>query len=163
MLTGEGQVYVKKSLPKSGSGKLPVYLSSEIPEDSFVVPLLDQRLSAGNGAFMPDADAAKALIRVPRSLARFGDNIAALTVEGDSMYPTLSRGDVVVCDRCGWSGDGIYALRMDGDGYVKRLSKRPGKIVVISDNAKYPAHEEPAESECIEVIGRVHCAMKLID
>ena len=110
-----------------------------------------------------DEDVATALIRVPSSLARFGNKIAALTVEGDSMYPALSRGDIVVCDSCGWSGEGIYVLRMNGDGYVKRLAKRPGKIVVISDNAKYPPHEESTENESIEIVGRVHCAIKQLD
>ena len=53
------------------------------------------------------------------------------------MEPTLQRGDLIVCDSCGWDGEEIYALRMDGCGYVKRLARKPGKIVVISDNPKY--------------------------
>jgi len=76
------------------------------------------------------------------------------------MYPTLERGDMVVCDSCGWSGEGIYALRMGGDGFVKRLTKAPGKLVIISDNPKYPPREEPEESQDYEIIGRVHCAIK---
>jgi phage repressor protein C with HTH and peptisase S24 domain len=70
---------------------------------------------------------------------------------------------MVVCDSCGWSGEGIYALRMSGAGFVKRITKRPGKLVIISDNPKYPPQEEPEESEDIEIIGRVHCAITKIE
>jgi hypothetical protein len=140
-----------------------VYYLQDLPEGSFVVPLLDQRLSAGPGAELPEGDEAKALIRVPGYLAQYGENIAALTVDGDSMEPTLHRGDMVVCDSCGWSGEGIYALRMGGSGFVKRLTKAPGKVVIISDNHKYPVREEPEGSQDLEVIGRVHCAITKVE
>ena len=52
---------------------------------------------------------------------------------------------------------------MDGCGYVKRLSHKPGKIIVISDNPKYEAWEEPDESQSIEIIGRVHYTLKHVD
>ncbi|MDR0584628.1 MAG: S24 family peptidase, partial [Treponema sp.] len=128
-----------------------------------VVPLLDQRLSAGPGAALPEADEAKALIRVPGYLARYGENIAALEVDGDSMEPTLHRGDMVVCDSLGWSGEGIYAVRMGGSGFVKRITKAPGKVVIISDNPKYPLWEEPEGSEDFAIIGRVHCAITKVE
>jgi transcriptional regulator with XRE-family HTH domain/SOS-response transcriptional repressor LexA len=150
--------------PKSiGSSTLKVYRSSDIPEGSFVIPLLDQRLSAGPGAALPEADEARALIRVPGYLAQYGENIAALEVDGDSMEPTLRRGDMVVCDSLGWSGEGIYAVRMGGSGFVKRITKRPGKVVVLSDNPKYPPQEEPEGSEDFAIIGRVHCAITKVE
>jgi phage repressor protein C with HTH and peptisase S24 domain len=161
MLTGEGAKYIKKVA--SSSKNVPVYHESELPEGAFIVPLLDQQLSAGSGSHLPEEDEATALVRVPAYLSRFGNNVAALTVNGDSMYPTLSRGDMVVCDSCGWSGEGIYAVRMSGSGFVKRITKRPGKIVIISDNPKYPLQEEPEESQDIEIIGRVHCAIKQLE
>jgi len=141
---------------------IPIYSPNdiEINEKSFVIPLLDQKLSAGKGQELPDSDDVSVLIPVPSRLAKYGKNLAALTVEGDSMYPTLDRGDMVVCDSCGWSGEGVYALRMSGEGFVKRLSKAPGKIVIISDNPKYPVREEPEGSQDFEIIGRVHCAIK---
>jgi phage repressor protein C with HTH and peptisase S24 domain len=67
---------------------------------------------------------------------------------------------MVVCDSCGWSGEGVYGLRIGGEGFVKRLTKRPGKLVIISDNPKYPTREEPEESQDIQIIGRVRCAIK---
>jgi phage repressor protein C with HTH and peptisase S24 domain len=169
-LTGNGEMFLtdqeksSENTIKSGFKRIPVYSKSELPEGSFIVPLLDQRLSAGNGSYLPEEDIATALIRVPAYLSRFGNKIAALTVEGDSMYPTLSRGDIVVCDSCGWSGEGVYGLRMNGEGFVKRLTQKPGKLVIISDNPKYESYEEDYEEsegcQDIEIIGRVHCALK---
>jgi phage repressor protein C with HTH and peptisase S24 domain len=185
--TGEGDVYIPTaSVRKIGRGaglspgntddalirnakslenhkSLPIYSVSDLPEGAFVIPLMDQQLSAGPGAALPEGDEVKALIRVPAYLSQYGENVAALTVEGDSMYPTLSRGDMVVCDSCGWSGEGIYAVRMGGSGFVKRLSKAPGKVVIISDNPKYPPREEPEGSEDFEIIGRVHCAITKVE
>jgi len=142
--------------------KTPIYTRADLEgnEKTFLIPLLNQKLSAGSGQELPQNDEVTALIPIPSYLAKFGKNIAALTVEGDSMYPTLDRGDMVVCDSCGWSGEGIYALRMGGDGFVKRLTKASGKLIIISDNPKYPVREEPEESQDFEIIGRVHCAIK---
>jgi len=143
-------------------GSTPVYSRADLENNgnAFVIPLLDQKLSAGTGQELPQNDEATALIPIPNHLAKYGKNLAALTVEGDSMYPTLDRGDMVVCDSCGWSGEGVYAMRMGGDGFVKRLTKAPGKLVIISDNPKYPVREEPEGSQDFEIIGRVHCAIK---
>jgi phage repressor protein C with HTH and peptisase S24 domain len=149
--------------PRIGSSSIKIYHPSELPEGSFVVPLLDQKLSAGPGAYLPERDEAKALIRVPGYLAQYGENVAALPVDGDSMEPTLHRGDMVVCDSCGWSGEGIYAVRMGGSGFVKRITKAPGKVVVLSDNPKYLPREEPEGSEDFEIIGLVHCAITKVE
>jgi transcriptional regulator with XRE-family HTH domain len=145
--------------------KVPVYSSADIEGNGkvFIVPLLDQRLSAGPGTALPEEDEAKAFIPVPGYLRQYGEDIAALTVDGDSMEPTLHRGDMVVCDSLGWSGEGIYAVRMGGSGFVKRLTKAPGKVVVISDNPKYPAREESEGSEDFSIIGRVHCAITKVE
>ena len=135
----------------------------ELNQNDFVVPILDQSLSAGKGQILPDDDNPIGYIAVPKELKRYGNKLAAIYVNGDSMEPTLQRGDLVVCDSCGWDGDGIYALRMDGCGYVKRLARKPGKLVVISDNPKYETWEEPTESEAVSIIGRVHYALKHVD
>ena len=135
----------------------------ELNQNDFVVPILDQSLSAGKGQPLPDDDNPIGYIAVPKELKRYGNKLAAIYVNGDSMEPTLQRGDLVVCDSCGWDGDGIYALRMDGCGYVKRLARKPGKLIVISDNPKYETWEEPTESEAVSIIGRVHYALKHVD
>jgi transcriptional regulator with XRE-family HTH domain len=158
---------MSENLKKKGKS-IKVYPSGEasyeLPErKSFVIPLLNQKLSAGNGADLPENDDVVSLVQVPRHLSSYGEKLAALTVEGDSMYPTLSRGDLVVCDSCGWSGEGVYALRMGGEGFVKRITKDTGKMIVISDNPKYPMREYQEDAQDFELIGRVHCAIKKVE
>ena len=147
------------------NGEVPIYSSADMASNSraFVIPLLEQKLSAGIGQMLPEKDDITALVPVPPYLSKYGKNLAALTVEGDSMYPTLSRGDMVVCDSCGWSGEGVYALRIGGEGFVKRITKEPGKVVVLSDNPKYPPREVSEDSQDFELIGRVHCAIKQVE
>lgn len=189
-LTGEGEMFLKSpesvinnesftdnndmnnpyiessvlSYPKPHAKSLKVYSSSDIlDENSFIIPLLTQKLSAGRGSELNDSDENQGYIKAPSYLSIYGKNIAALPVDGDSMYPTLSRGDMVVCDSYGWSGEGIYAVKMEGESFIKRITMEPGKILLISDNPKYPPREISSDNENLELIGRVHCALKKLD
>jgi phage repressor protein C with HTH and peptisase S24 domain/DNA-binding XRE family transcriptional regulator len=148
----------------AGGHPVPLYSKDDFADSGgFEVPVLHQKLSAGPGTPLPENDEAEAFVRVPARLKRYGKNLAALTVEGDSMYPTLDRGDLVICDSCGWSGEGVYALRMSGEGFVKRITRDPGKIIIISDNPKYPIREYKDDMEDFEIIGRIHCAIKNLE
>ena len=124
---------------------------------TFMIPLLDQKLSAGGGSALPEDDIIKGFVSIPESLMRaHGTRLAALTVKGDSMEPTLHNGDIVVAASHGWdSSEGIYAIRLNGMGYVKRLQMGDGKILVKSDNPSYSTIEIPFGSENFEVIGKI--------
>ena len=125
--------------------------------DGYIVPILNQELSAGNGELLPDNDVIQGLLALPAWLRKqYGERIAALYVHGDSMQPTLNDGDMVVCDSLGWdNSDGVYAIRMNGNGYVKRIQVANNKILIISDNSRYKIIEEPLETENIQIIGKV--------
>ena len=171
MLTGQGEMYLSNPIfektfenaSRKGLKRIPVYSESELPEGAFVVPLLNIKYSAGEGSDLPEEEEIEALIRVPAYLSRYGDRIKAIKVEGDSMYPTLSRGDIVVCDAGGFSGEGIYAVQDSGAGLVKRITKAGGKFVLISDNLKYPPREVSTEDDNFSIIGRAHCAIKRLE
>ena len=151
-----------RSRPQEIEGKLIKYgTENSVPDGGFVIPLLDQKLSAGYGAFLPDDDTPVAYIAVPRQLRRFGEKLAALYVDGDSMEPTYFRGDMIICDSLGWDGEGVYAIQMDGSGFVKRLSRKPGKLVVISDNPRYEPYEVPLDTDDIRIIGKVRGVVSL--
>ena len=151
-----------RSRPREIEGKLIKYgTENSVPGGGFVIPLLDQTLSAGYGAFLPDDDTPVAYIAVPRQLRRFGEKLAALYVDGDSMEPTYFRGDMIICDSLGWDGEGVYAIQMDGSGFVKRLSRKPGKLVVISDNPRYEPYEVPLDTDDIRIIGKVRGVLSL--
>lgn len=131
--------------------------------DKFFVPVLNQKLSAGYGQYLQDEPKIIGYMEVPRYLKQYGEKLGLLYVDGDSMEPTLRRGDLVLCDSCGYSGEGLYAIIRDGDGYVKRVYKDSGKFIIKSDNPMYPTKEEPQESQNLGIVGRVHYVIKHID
>lgn len=85
------------------------------------------------------------------------DHLAVVRVSGDSMVPTLFDNDWVLVDRRQqrFSREGVYALHVGEDAWIKRLSLnlRERLIRIISDNALYPLQELP-EHEVV-LIGRV--------
>lgn len=61
----------------------PVELQNK--HNLFLVPVLDQQLSAGKGDILPDDDIIQGLIELPAFLREYKDNVACLYVHGDSM------------------------------------------------------------------------------
>lgn len=143
-------------------GKIAIIHPDEIGPHQFLVPLLNQKISAGHGIPLEEYDQEQALIPAPAWLSRFGRNIAALQVVGDSMEPTLFNNDYVICDTLGWDHEGIYALHLSDQIIIKRLQKLPKILRIISDNARYPIIEEPIESEDIRIIGLLRCVIRMI-
>ena len=140
--------------------------SSELNNNkkTFLVPILNQQLSAGKGDILPEEDNVLGLIAVPAFLRKYGNNLACLYVHGDSMEPTLKNGDLVVCSSHGWdNSDGLYAIRLNGNGYVKRIQVGNGKVLILSDNPKYSPIEEPVDSDALDIIGKVLLIMKKAD
>ena len=132
-------------------------------KNNYIVPILNQELSAGKGDLLPDSDFIKGLISVPSYLREYGENLAGLFVHGDSMQPTLNNGDLVICTSLGWDNEeGLYAIRLNGNGYIKRIQVGAGKIYISSDNPKYKTIEESIDSECLEIIGKVVLIIKKV-
>ena len=131
---------------------------------TFLIPILNQELSAGHGEILPDNDIAEGLLSVPLWLRKaYGNNLGALHVHGDSMQPTLNDGDMVVCDSLGWDkSDGLFAIRLNGNGYVKRLQVVNGKVLIKSDNANYDTITESLDSDAISIIGKVRLIIKAV-
>ena len=118
--------------------------------------------SAGPGALAGDERAVGAMAFDPAWLRERGIDPAAasvISVDGDSMAPTLGDGDDILVDRADAAGrlrDGIYVLRIDDALLVKRIALNPAsrRFTIKSDNPAYPIWPDcdPAE---IAVIGRV--------
>jgi hypothetical protein len=84
--------------------------------------------------------------------------LAALTLEGDSMAPTLLSGDQLLVDLTdsGPARDGIYVLDGDSAPMARRLSVNPvtHRIAILSDNAAYPSFPD-CDAAGIRILGRV--------
>jgi len=86
------------------------------------------------------------------------NQLAAITMEGDSMAPTIGPADSLIVDLTQWSpgADGIYVLR-HGDGLlVKRLAVDPLRqlVTLSSDNPSY-APLTPITMAELDLVGRV--------
>lgn len=128
------------------------------PQDGWVdVPRLPLGASAGPGAFVQGEAPIGHLRFSRRWLARQGFDPAALsviTVEGDSMEPTLRDGDEILVDRSPRAlSSGIHVLRRDDILLVKRIEPSGDRLRLISDNHAYPPIELPLGD--VQVLGRV--------
>jgi len=134
--------------------------ASSIKKDVMLIPVMEQAFSAGHGQYVPDSDEITEYIAVPNDLRKYGKSLAASRVRGDSMEPTLSDGDTIICDNNGYDGtDGIYTIIYKGNGFVKRLQRTSDGVKIISDNRFYDPMFENEESEDFKVIGKVRCVM----
>ncbi|SCW56098.1 Peptidase S24-like [Sphingobium faniae] len=138
------------------------------------VPLHDVLVSAGYGASAVEAGESPEHLGFPSGWLRrqFGDpqNLRVVQVKGDSMFPTLGDGDLVMIDLSRREPvDGIFVLRLDEQLMVKRvLFPTARRILVTSDNRDYERWdrmidlENGATRDGFKLIGRVVWAGKAI-
>lgn len=126
------------------------------------IPVYDVAASAGNGTIIHQenikyrtsfrTDWLRRITSAPIEM------LAVISVDGDSMQPTLSPEDTVLIDMTQTypKKDGIYVLRYGDEVLVKRVQIDPVRnhATILSDNPTYPPldHIRP---EDISVIGRV--------
>jgi hypothetical protein len=131
-------------------------------DDYVLIPQYQVRASAGPGA-LPDSEAPTASIAFQAGFIRDlsaspADSLAVLTVEGDSMFPTLANGDQILVDTADRlaTRDGIYVLRVEDALMVKRLSLNPAtrRLTIRSDNDAYPTWPD-CDPGAVHIIGRV--------
>lgn len=158
LITGKGDMYLNDHQTDS----IVTFRSPYADQDqtTLLIPMTNMKLSAGRGwDWDSDESFTGELLPVPMKIARRfdGDKLIAATVKGDSMEPTLHDGEPVAYVREFESGDGIYALAILDEVYIKRLSidRLKREITIISDNPKYPAKTYPMDQEGLQVLGKV--------
>jgi len=114
--------------------------------DVFRVDILDLTVSAGPGSFMISEfvevlHAIEFTTEHARSLFgnRSQDDVKVMTVDGDSMNPTIQSGDRLFFDVSvrSFKVDGVYAFVFGQHFHVKRLQMQGLQLVVLSDNPAY--------------------------
>lgn len=133
--------------PMRSDGLQPVIpVAENTAPDVFRVDVLDLTVSAGPGAFMISEfvevlHAIEFTTEHARSL--FGNrsdaDIKVMTVDGDSMCPTIQSGDRIFFDISvrSFKADGVYAFVFGQHFHVKRLQMQGLQLAVLSDNPAY--------------------------
>ena len=131
--------------------------------EMIMVPFLDGVASAGSGS-MVEEELTTGFLPIDYHWLRRNlgvtqtSNLTAITIDGDSMLPTLQADDQVLVD-CGQRQPvdrGIFVIRHENALHVKRLRKSQGDAewAVICDNPEYQGWniDEGTESQ---ILGRV--------
>jgi phage repressor protein C with HTH and peptisase S24 domain len=84
------------------------------------------------------------------------ENLVALKVKGESMYPTMREGNVVIvntADRMPMDGE-LFAVNHNHKPVVKRLEREGGSWYLASDN-RLPQYTRRSVDEETQIVGRV--------
>lgn len=130
--------------------------------DLILIPMVEARLSAGQGSLQTSGDSERSYAFRSDFLYRKGkpDSMVLMRVEGDSMQPEIMNNDVVLIDqskteiRLGR----IFAVGFEEAIYLKRIDMLPGKIILKSVNPAYPPVEldiRDQQRDSFRVIGQV--------
>lgn len=151
-----------RSVTKTQLSLLRVEPGEDGPTGNVLVPVFDLSASAGFGAVVDQEAEVYSLAFPPAYLKRLTssspNNLAIISVKGESMEPTLLDDDIVLLDasKTNLSYDGLFVLRFNDALHVKRIGRsyRKGHITIISDNKDlYPQIEAPVGE--VEAVGKV--------
>ena len=113
------------------------------PADQVVAPMFDVKASAGAGA-LADTEAVDDYFTfnksfLSRQLGVSGEQLVFITVDGDSMEPTLFDGDQVLVDMTQRHvrNNAVYLLNSEQGLVTKRLQQQGKQLQVNSDNSEY--------------------------
>ncbi|MDQ7831004.1 MAG: S24 family peptidase [Desulfovibrionaceae bacterium] len=130
------------------------------PEGFLLVPKVRARVSAGGGSLETESDVSGYFAFRSQWLRRKGqpERMVLMDVVGVSMEPEIRHGDMVLIDQSQSRifAHAVYAFGVEDTVLVKRVEKRPGMVVLLSDNRDYaPIELRGQEIEGLRVIGRV--------
>jgi len=132
-----------------------LYATVEFPPE---IPLPLVRMPIPAGFPSPAADYVETRIDLQKELIKHPSFTFFAYAEGDSMFPEIQDGDLMVIDRKIQQPNGSIVLASVNNSFcVKRLQRWPdGSIELRSDNPKYESIHLPSEFEGnFEIFGRV--------
>jgi len=144
-----------------GGSAAPERNRSPFPDVAFV-PLFDAEVGAGNGIEVYGENIIQLIPFSQSWLAAEGlyiRDLACLPVNGDSMIPSLTSGDIVLVNHAKRNGDGVFVVRMGNALRVKRLQwLANGDLRISSDNPIYQTEQiTPAElAGDFDILGACH-------
>ena len=132
-------------------------------KDLVMAPMFDVQASAGLGQEVVSEEVSDYFTFNKKWLSSqlriSGDNLALVSVSGDSMLPTLNDGDDVLVDMSQKMvhKEGVYLLHTPQGLMTKRLKQHGnGLLNVISDNPEFESWDiHPQDLEENSVVGKV--------
>jgi len=145
---------------EKGSGPQTLNHIDNLNNLFYKVRKVKARLSAGGGSFEvgPEIEGLYSFRGDWLSKRGKSENMVLMDIVGNSMEPELKNGDTVLIDLVQKAilAGAIYAVGLDDTIMVKRLEKRPDKLVLLSDNKDYPPiYFEGEEINNVHIIGKV--------
>ena len=133
--------------PMRADGQQPTFIAPvKTDPNIFRVDVLDLTFSAGPGSFMISefVEVLHAIeFTTEHARSPFGnrsqDDVKVMTVDGDSMNPTIRSGDRLFFDISvrNFKVDGVYAFVFGQHFHVKRLQMQGLQLAGLSDNPAY--------------------------
>lgn len=155
-----------------GIASTAVVSSSEPDDNAISLDMVDVKASCGVGVANWEELPCVKRIQVSRAWFDYHfpyahqENIKVITALGDSMEPVVKDGDAVFIDikDNDFVREGIYAVLVDGELFIKRIQRLPGKCLRFkSENPSYDPFDVAADSNIeVRIIGRVIKAMKIV-
>lgn len=163
LLTGEGAMLQGEASYPLSDGLKAAGTTGELGEGFVHVPRYNVTASAGGGAMIHSEQVVDHLAFradwVRNALGVAVASLVLINVDGDSMEPTLSGGDLILVNRNveGIGDNAVYVLRYDGKLVVKRIQRmHDGSVIIKSDNAVYgPETIKGDLVSSLDVVGRV--------
>ncbi len=145
--SGDGRSYLKKPIGR---------VVSEFEK----IPKVNARLCAGDGSFETDADIQCYYAFQGDWLRKKGavDAMVLFDIFGNSMEPEIRNGDTVLVDQSQKAilAGALYAVGIEDTIMVKRIEKRPNKLVLLSNHKDYlPIILNREEAGAVRIIGKV--------
>lgn len=104
-------------------------------------------------------------VLIPEVLSRYKEQLTAIVINGDDMEPTISKSSIVLCNTLGFTGSGIYVIKINDTYMVKRIALKPDYYVISCDNKLYETFEvsvNMANNEKFKIIGLVRCVINIL-
>lgn len=167
LATGEGSQYPTQppTLTQESSPKIITdTVGNSININDFVfIPYYNVQASAGRGAWA-DNEEQNTVLAFRRDwlsmfVTRHFEQLSVISVKGDSMAGVLEDQDTILIDHTKTEPrDGLFALRIGNDVFVKRVQRLPSKLLVKSANTDYEPFEidlSEESDENVKIIGQV--------
>lgn len=113
-----------------------IYEVRTVSDSPLQIPLFGSSVSCGFPS--PADDYLEGSLSLDEHLVRNPDSTFFVRAKGDSMFPLINDGDLLVVDRSLQAGhDQVVLAVLNGEFIVKRLFKSKNELILKAENSRY--------------------------